>query len=229
MEDLTDSYLRETLSVNYIRHYGDDQTPVDAARVSTLSHSGDEARDLKLARYLLAHGHTSPFEHMGATFLISCPIFAARQIMRHRTCSFNEVSRRYTSRQIAFYLPKELHSQHPRALQCSEETPHPQSAELLAQIEEHQRQSLKLYCQLITGGVAREEARGVLPLNTMTQFYMSANLLNWLRFLKLRTDHHTQAETRYIANAIRLHLSLYFPKIMLLAQELWISPSQDKP
>lgn len=222
--------MNQNISVTYIDHYGDDHTPIRAARVSTLtdSYEPDPKRDLKLARYLLKNGHTSPFEHAGATFLIHCPLYVARQIMRHRTCSYNEVSRRYTSEDITFYTPQELHTQHERLLQCSTDQIHPDSDELIERIKAHQTQSLNLYHDLIESGVAREEARLVLPLSVMTKFYMSANLLNWLRFIKIRIDPHTQTETRTIAHAIQLHLSLYFPQIMELAQELWFDFNNDQ-
>jgi len=219
------------LSVQLINSYGDDQTPVRAARVSTLSDSSptDPERDLKLARYLLAHGHTSPFEHAGASFLIACPIFSARQIQRHRTFSYNEVSRRYTSKAIEIYTPDTFYIQHPRALQCSDEdTPHfdqEQCSDLLTAAYDN---ALATYHELLQQGVSREIARAVLPLATMTQFYMSGNLLNWIKFLKLRLDKHSQRETRNIANAIHCHLTAIFPQTMALADELVIMKDDDK-
>ena len=109
------------ITVELIQSYGDDQTPVKAARVSTSTdlRAPDVDRDVKLTRYLLRHGHTSPFEHLGATFMLKCPLFIARQIMRHRTFSYNEMSRRYTDAEIEIYQFPTLYTQHESALQLS--------------------------------------------------------------------------------------------------------------
>ena len=220
--------LLTNLSVIYIDHFGDDLSPVKAARVSTLSdtRTHDPARDLKLAKYLLEHGHTSPYEHAGATFRISAPLYVARQIMRHRTCSYNEVSRRYTDEEISFYLPRTLHSQHALRLQCSADTLIEKSAETLEMMRAHYEASEALYTELLARGVAREEARQVLPVSLMTQFYMTANLLNWLKFIAIRTDPHTQNDTRTIATALKLQLSTLFPQTMQIAEEVMFTPTK---
>jgi len=215
------------LSVKLIHHYGGDETPIQAARVSTLTPS-DPERDLKLARYLLAHAHTSPFEHLGASFEIACPLFVRSQIMRHRTFSYNEISRRYTSDDLGYYLPETLHPQHTKALQCSEEsTPHPEQERLKRLMKNALDNALSTYHELIESGVSREQARGILPLNLMTLFWMSGNLLNWLRFLKLQLDPHSQKETRLIAQGIHTHLTSLFPQTMSLADELMLGGTTE--
>jgi thymidylate synthase (FAD) len=90
--------------VELIDHLGTPLTPVNAARVSFAKESSELTdKDRKLIKYLIKEHHTSPFEHNVITFKFKVPIFVARQHMRHRTWSFNEVSRRYTSLDIDFY------------------------------------------------------------------------------------------------------------------------------
>ena len=210
------------ITVELIQAYGDDQTPVKAARVSTATdlRAPDVDRDIKLTRYLLRHGHTSPFEHLGATFMLKCPLFTARQIMRHRTFSYNEMSRRYTDLDIEIYQFPELFTQHESALQCSdEEEPLVGADYLQQQIRESYKDQYMLYHYLIRRGVAREQARAVLPQATMTRFYMTGNLHNWLRFINLRDTEHAQKEARLIAQKINTLLSAQFPTTMMIAQE----------
>lgn len=210
------------ITVEMVQSYGDDQTPVKAARVSTArdARAPEPDRDVKLTRYLLRHGHTSPFEHLGATFMIKCPIFTARQIMRHRTFSYNEMSRRYTDLDIEMYQFPELYQQHESALQCADESEVAVGAMFLKeQIAESFKDQYMLYHYLIRRGVAREQARAVLPQATMTRFYMTGNLHNWLRFIKLRNTDHAQREARLIAQKISNLLSAQFPSTMMIAQE----------
>ena len=210
-----------TISVTLINSYGDDYTAAEAARVSTRGTAREDVdRDNRLIDYLLSNAHTSPFEHAGATFCIKTPIFSARQIMRHRTFSYNEISRRYTSGDVEFYVPQKLHTQHSQRLQCSTDQEPVGSLFLIEHIKNHMMQSLDLYHHLLERGVSREQARYVLPLNTMTTFWMTGNLHNWLRFLSLRTHTDTQEETRIVAQAIRLHLSSLFPVTLDLYQRL---------
>jgi len=220
---MTETPLRN-ISVKLVDYYGCDRRPVLAARVSTLldDMEPDPERDVRLARYLLEHGHTSPYEHCGATFIVEAPLYAARQIMRHRTFSYNEMSRRYTSDDVSFYAPQHLYQQHERRLQCSShDTLEPaQELALLDSLEAHYQRSLELYHDMLEKGVSREQARLTLPVAQMTKFYMSGNLLNYIKFLKLRLDHHSQRETRLVAHAMYLHLSQCFPVIMKLCADL---------
>jgi len=142
--------------------------------------------------------------------------------MRHRTLSFNEISRRYTSEGLMIWTPApgNLRAQHPSARQCStgealrdEET----AANLCARIEAHHAATLALYQDLITEGVAREVARAVLPVATLTSFWLSGNLLNLIKMIKLRTDAHAQPETAEVARAMRQALSPYFPATLTAA------------
>ena len=192
---------------------GKDHTPALAARVSFADHKDElmNDRNLRLIKYLAENKHTSPFEHNTATFVINCPIYVSRQIMRHRTFSYNEVSRRYTSEALDFHLPDELRTQAKSNLQCSTSEVVERSGEFIELIERHQDLSLEMYNDLIDSGVAREQARAVLPQSLNTTFWMTGNLLNWSKFLRLRLDSHAQPETREVAEAIMIQLGKLWP------------------
>ena len=208
------------MSVDLVDFCGSDQMFLAAARVSTSTHEAQttKERDLKLAKFLLKHNHTSPFEHAFITYRIEAPIFSARQIMRHRTFSYNEISRRYTEKNLEFYLPKKLYAQDKNRLQCS--TDQELDQKMINSIELATRAAFNLYQRLLAQGVSREQARFVLPMNTMTTFYMSGNFYNWIKFLKLRCDEHTQEETRLIAGAIKQSLGQLYPDTMNILDEL---------
>lgn len=195
---------------------GSDETPAQAARVSFSKLSADitngmSDRDAKLIRYLAAHGHTSPFEHVSATFELTVPLFVARQIMRHRTFSFNEVSRRYTSKDIMVYQPQEIRRQASTNLQCSSDELPDDLDRCRALFRSSAATSLANYQELIALGVSRETARQVLSTSLYTSFWMSGNLHNWCKFIRLRTTEHVQLETRLAAEAVRAQLLERFP------------------
>ena len=98
--------------VKLVDSMGNDLSIVRSARVSYGKTSEEFSdRDKKLIKYLIKNSHTSPLESVTFTFNIKCPLFIARQWMRHRTWSYNEISRRYTSENIEFYIPKEFRIQ----------------------------------------------------------------------------------------------------------------------
>lgn len=195
---------------------GSDETPAQAARVSFSKLSADitngmSDKDAKLIRYLAAHGHTSPFEHVTVSFELTVPLFVARQIMRHRTFSFNEISRRYTSKQLAVYHPQEVKRQAEVNLQCSSGDDPDDVDHCRAMFRSSAATSMAIYQELISRGVARETARMVLPVSLYTSFWMSGNLHNWVKFVRLRTTEHVQLETRLAAEAVKAQLLERFP------------------
>lgn len=202
-------------SVELIDSMGTDKTAVDAARVSFLRDDTEKdltEKDQRLIKFLTAHRHTSPFEHMVATFRLTVPLFVRSQIMRHRTFSYNEVSRRYTSENIQLWRPKELRRQSKHNLQCSDGDLENDKALGIMNIS--LSVSLQYYKELLVCGVSREMARCVLPQATYTEFYMTGNVHNWVKFLKLRTDEHTQPETREAALVIQHMLFKLYPVTM---------------
>ncbi len=106
--------------VDYVSHMGSDLTVVNSARVSFGTTKSElDKRDRKLIRYLVAHKHTSTLEHCVVTFKFVVPLYIRSQHHRHRTWSYNEISRRYTDKDLQFYCPKEFRTQHKSNRQAS--------------------------------------------------------------------------------------------------------------
>lgn len=214
---------------NLVDCMGNDVTIVNAARVSFDKRVNYISRqDINLVRYLLQNKHTSPFEHVVFTFEIKSPLFVARQWMRHRTWSFNEISRRYTSENIDFYIPTELRKQAESNRQAStDETikmvrgvdgyPLQPVSELMEYTTTH---LLRIYHRLLEDGVAREQARMVLPQNMYTTFYGTVDLHNLLHFLELRNSEHAQYEIRLYAQALEELITPYVQETLKAWKEL---------
>lgn len=207
-------------AVEYVEHMGSDLTIVNSARVSFGKHKETlDEKDEKLIKYLVNHKHTSTFEHNVVTFRFVVPLFIRSQHHRHRTWSYNEISRRYTDFDLRFYEPKEFRTQHKSNRQASNlsDLINPDmsmgteanfSASYM--VESHHKQSLHIYNRLIEEGVCREQARGVLPQNLYTEYYGTCNLSNLLKFIELRTHTGAQWEIQQVANAC-----------MDIAESLW--------
>lgn len=213
-------------SVVLIDWMGDDKRACHAARVSFLKDSaavgGEEEelleRDKRLLAFLMREQHTSPFEHSTITFRICAPLPVCAQIMRHRTFSYNQSSRRYTSEDIYFYDCVDWRKQSAKNLQCSDGALEQAdtSFEMTEMYREHCERSLKLYNWALARGVSREQARFILPQGLMAEFWMTGNLMNFLKFLKLRDSDHAQLECREVASAIKGELQKIFPETMKL-------------
>jgi len=202
---------------------GDDLTAVNSARVSFGRTSADLSKtDIKLLRYLAEHRHTSPFEHCSVTFRARVPLFVARQWMRHRTQSFNEVSRRYTGEDLRIYIPKVLRAQSKDNRQASAGELDAPTA--LAEYEYVVLRAKESYDRLTASGVARELARAVLPQAMYTEFYATANLLNWLKFIELRDHEGAQQEIVEVAREIKSVLEALYPETL----RAWFERDGDK-
>jgi thymidylate synthase (FAD) len=200
--------------VGLIDHLGSETTIVNAARVSfgKMKEEMDE-KDVVLLDYLIENRHTSPLEHMVFTFSVHCPLFVRGQWHRHRTWSYNEISRRYTEVDMEFYVPPEIREQAEIDRQASVESSADHSTELAA-IAAHNEASLKLYNGLLESGVCREQARGVLPQNMMVTFWATVDLSNLIHFLDLRDSAHAQWEIREYAKAIKTLIEPIVPNVM---------------
>jgi len=209
-------------AVEYVSHMGSDLTVVNSARVSFGKNKTvlDE-KDEKLIRYLIKHRHTSTLEHNVVTFRFCVPLFVRSQHHRHRTWSYNEISRRYTDVDIRFYEPKTFRTQHESNRQASNgdemidpllSYPRETYSVMPASqaIEEHGKISMLLYERLISAGVCKEQARSVLPQNMYTEYYGTVNLNNLLKFIDLRTHAGAQWEIQKVAYAC-----------LDMASELW--------
>lgn len=205
MQTKQESELYKVLDKGFVRlvdFIGGDMRAVEAARVSFNSQSKGEERDKKLLKYLIEHEHWTPFEHSVFQFHIKCPIFVARQWMRHRWGSYNEVSARYTEVKDEFYIPEKFRAQDTINKQGSVETDKLENEKLLEIYRQSIELSFKNYKTLLENGVAREMARMVLPVSQYTQYYWTVNARSLLNFLKLRLDEHAQYEIREYAKVI---------------------------
>jgi thymidylate synthase (FAD) len=203
--------LNDTISsVELVRVSGSDLDVVNAARVSYGKVSTDVTeRDKKLISFLMEHNHTSPFEHNQFSFRIKAPIFVARQWMRHRMNSYNEISYRYVKASLEFYVPPKWRSQDLKNKQASIGSF--DNEEFTQKFKESIAHSVQAYEYLLENGIGREIARSVLPLCTYTEFIFTCNLHSLMHFLKLRLHAGAQYEIRMYAQAM-LKLALpHFP------------------
>ena len=209
-------------AVEYVEHMGSDLTIVNSARVSFGKHKEElDEKDERLIKYLVKHRHTSTFEHNVVTFRFVVPLFVRSQHHRHRTWSYNEISRRYTDFDLKFYEPQKFRTQHKSNRQASNvdaidpvvwpDMSDPDFGITASDaMKAHHRTSLKLYNNLLSAGVCREQARGILPQNLYTEYYGTCNLSNLLKFIELRTHEGAQWEIQQVANAC-----------LDIAQSLW--------
>ena len=204
-------------SVEYVSHMGSDLTIVNAARVSFGKHKKRiSTKDKKLIRYLIEHRHTSTLEHCSVTFRFTVSLFIRSQHHRHRTWSYNEISRRYTDFDIQFYEPDSFRTQHESNRQAS--VPDKLADSQIRGVgtnflvKQHHMRSLKLFEDLLNAGVCREQARGVLPQNMYTQYYGTANLNNILKFVDLRMHEGAQWEIQQVASAVLDFTHELFPE-----------------
>jgi len=202
-------------AVEYVDHLGSDLSIVNSARVSHGKRTDSiDGADDKLIKYLLEHQHTSPLEHCAITFRFMVPMYISKQHMRHRTWSYNEISRRYTDINIEFYEPNSFRTQHKSNRQASNadelinptvgfvKVPHGVSSRASNLLKLHHERSLHLYEALVSAGVCREQARGVLPQNLYTEYYGTANLNNIFKFVALRLPSDAQWEIQQVARGV---------------------------
>ena len=204
------------IEVKYIDHMGNDKRVVDAARVS-FNQDEDwiheiEERDKKLIKYLAEHDHWSPFAHTSIQFKCKAPLFLARQLVKHQVGGvWNEVSRRYVSHEPEFWFPEYFRGRPDNMKQGSEDSPIQHNAFAIDVTKKSTKRALDDYNELLKIGVAPEQARIILPLNTMTEWYWTGSLLFWARVCKLRLDPHAQKEAQEFANLVSYHCAKLFP------------------
>ncbi len=200
-----------------IDYMGDDGAVVQAARVSYGRGTKKVSEDQGLINYLARHWHTTPFEMAEIKLHVKLPIFVARQWIRHRTASINEVSARYSVLDAEFYLPDaaQLKAQSSVNRQGRGDALDAHEAEqVLDLLRADGRRAHDHYAWMLNetadgtptdperDGLARELARINLTLSTYTQWYWKTNLHNLMNFLRLRADPHAQYEIRVYADAL---------------------------
>ena len=185
------------------------------ARVSNPQNQDNENVE-GLLRYMVKHQHWSPFEMASAVFEIETTRDIARQILRHRSFSFQEFSQRYADVSL---LPaaqlRECRLQDTKnrqnSLTTDDQTKHDMWAQVQARVSDV---VLAAYQQALEMGVAKEQARAVLPEGlTPSRMYMSGTIRSWMHYCQLRTQPETQKEHRLIAQAISDELALQVPAV----------------
>ena len=212
--------------IRVVDYMGNDNSIVQAARVSYGKGTKKVNTDSGLIKYLMRHWHSTPFEMCEIKYHVKLPIFIARQWIRHRTANVNEYSARYSILDKEFYLPnlenlaaQSLSNRQGRGnviggnqaknvldiLKSDAERTYNNYEEML-----NQRYDGSVINQNRTG-LARELARMNLTLNTYTQWYWKTDLLNLMNFLRLRADHHAQFEIRAYADVMLDTLKKWVP------------------
>ena len=205
---LTDDTIR-VLDHGFVRlddAMASDLSVVNGARVSFARRKEEmDDSDAGLIRFLMRERHGTPFEHNAFRFHIRCPIFVAREWMRHRVGSFNEFSLRYAKATEDFYVPEpeDVRTQVGKPGAYTFETVEPELAdETREALREVYEQAYETYERLVDAGVAREVARSVLPVGAYTEFYWTVNARSLMNFVSLRAAETAQREIRRYAEAV---------------------------
>ena len=190
------------------------------ARVSNPENQNNDKTASKLLKYLIKHEHWSPFEMVSATLEIKTTRDISRQIIRHRSFSFQEFSQRYA--ESTNFETRECRLQDQTNRQNSIETEDRELAEWWKMAQKELIQKSKLvYQTALDHGIAKEQARAVLPEgNTETTLYMSGTLRSWIHYCKLRRSNGTQKEHMIIADQCWDVLSQHFPDVSKAVEEL---------
>lgn len=196
--------------VRVVDHMGTDASVVQAARVSYGDGTKTPSSDAVLINYLMRHKHTSPFEMCMLKVHVKAPLFVARQWLRHRTASVNELSGRYSEIRTEYYVPSpaDYRSQHGKA---AVPEPNTNMAHNFTGVCQRLAGSNSVvYDGLLDMQVARELARINLTQNVYTEFYWLINLHNLLHFIELR-----------IADNAQLEIRKYAEVLLDIVQQLW--------
>lgn len=192
--------------VYLVDYMGDDIAIEQAARTSYGPGTSKSSTSTGLIRYLIRHRHTSPVEMVDLKFHLKMPIFIARQWMRHRTASINEMSGRYSVLPSEFYIPRveDINEQSVVNNQGrGKRVNHLSALSVQDTMILDAEKAYGHYEEMLNNlNIARETARATLPLSIYTEFYWKINLHNLLHFLNLRLDSHAQLEIREYAQVI---------------------------
>lgn len=209
--------------IELVDKLGDDLTPVNAARVSFDGHSDEWSNgDYRLTKYLIKHKHFSPFRHQHCMFIIKAPEFVMRQAYKHvvgaettsthstKDHAWNEISGRYVPYD-EFYNPQFFRKQSEDNKQASDGLV---SDQIMARTLwcEAQEQAIISYKKMMEMGVAREQARSILPLTLYTKVYWTASFQAIMNFIELRDEKTSQFEIQEYAKAMKNIMRQVFPK-----------------
>lgn len=191
-----------------------DLSVVNSARVSFgLRKKTLNAADEALIDYLMGNHHGTPFEHNAFRFHVKAPIFVFREWQRHRIGSFNEMSGRYKEFvNPDFYLPEEYRSQigKPGAYTFEPWKGNVKNAQ--ATMMRHYQDSVDLYKFYVENGMAKEQARIVLPLALYSEMYWTINARSLMNFCNLRNSPHAQWEIQQYAQIVEAEWAIHMPR-----------------
>jgi thymidylate synthase (FAD) len=198
----------------------DDVDPANAARMSfdQMDSGRTREQDLKLCEYLMKNWHNSPFEMVEAWLEMKLPIFVARQFVRHRTVSINEVSGRYVKLPAEWYIPEHVGGKPVGGAKQgqSDNLDNQTQRDFKFMLDTNCRNSYQAYEWALEHGVAAEHARMHLHLNHYTHWLWKQDLHNLMHFLRLRDHSHAQVEARAFAHAVDVLLRAQLPNTMSL-------------
>lgn len=165
----------------------------------------------ELIAYKRKAQHWAPFAHPHATIRVRLPLFLARQFVKHQIGgTWSEESRRYLSSEVSYYLPDQIHSR-PEDIKQGSDAKHTYSDNILTTMKSRVDIADQYYKELINMGVAPEEARMILPLNSMTGITWTGSLLFWARVVTQRIDPHAQKAAQHLAGQINNILRPLYP------------------
>jgi len=209
------------MKVELVNYMGNDLTVVNAARVSfDVNKKAFTMADKKLIAYLAKHKHMSPFGHCFASFKVTAPIFVARQLVKHKFLRWNEISRRYVNTKPNWYRPSI--SDPDTAIWRSQTKDKKQGSGDVIQSEQKQslatfhlseviNEAMASYSKLLELGVCEEQARMVLPICHLTEWFWSGSLDAFADMCRLRCAGDAQVESKMVADQISDHMEHLFP------------------
>jgi thymidylate synthase, flavin-dependent len=213
--------LTDTLGLSYTYEYGArDIDPATCARISFDNFEAErtEEMDLRLVEYLIKNFHNTPVEMTEVWLEMKLPIFVARQFVRHRTATINEVSARYVQLPEEWYIPEVVGGKSTSGAKQGQEDnlPEDQQVWFRHRLETECKVNYHWYKEALDRGIAPEHARLFLHVNHYTHWLWKQDLHNLMHFLALRLDSHAQVEARVYAQSVYDLLSLHLPKTMEL-------------
>jgi thymidylate synthase (FAD) len=190
------------MKAELIDSMGSDARVVDAARVSFSKEASNYTpeQNSKLLKYLATHGHFTPYTHPQITLRETVPIFVARQRFKHVIgFTYNEESRRYVDDTPEFFIPEVWRRRPDGSVKQGSGSDHQATEGWEVAYRAFINDAADLYAEMITDGVAPEQARMVLPQSMFTSYYVTGSLSAWARAYKLRIDPHAQKEIQELA------------------------------
>ncbi len=202
------------MKAEYISHMGNDLTVCDAARVSFAKEASNfsEEQNKKLINYLAKHHHTTPFTHPQITIRETVPIFVARQRFKHVVgFTYNEVSRRYVDDAPEFFYPDVWRCRPEGSVKQGSAGPIQHSVHATDMYEVFVKKAIQLYKDMLSMGIAPEQARMVLPQSMLTSYYVTGSLAAFARMYTQRIDAHAQKEIQELAEQVNSIIAPLYP------------------